>query len=178
MITTKYKISGKLAFQNKPDPCNRRFFVFSYTKTVNTTLQKSIQKYSIKKKKKKKGRPQHITQQQLIKHKPFRWDVSLFTTCPPKTVPGVSWCLEVLPQQVQQLLPKLSLGLEARKQVEAIMVGSQFGSGSCLFVLRATGCIYCLSLTLFPTSKSRVSRKQSAFLSRVLERLILLSGQA
>lgn len=45
------------------------------------------------------------------------------------------------------------------------MVGSQFGSGSCLFVLRATGCIYCLSLTLFPTSKSRVSRKQSAFLS-------------
>jgi hypothetical protein len=76
MITTKYKISGKCTFQNKPDPCNRRVFVFcfSYTKTVNTTLQKSIQKYSIKKKSKNKNkrRPQHTTPQQLIKHKPFR----------------------------------------------------------------------------------------------------------
>lgn len=78
ITTTKYKISGKLAFQNKPDSCNRRiaqeFFVFFFLyKTINTTLQKAYKNTVLKKKQNNKTNhcSQPNTQQQLI-HKLFR----------------------------------------------------------------------------------------------------------
>lgn len=53
ITTTKYKISGKFAFQNKSDSCNRRIaqeVFFLLVQNNKHHFAKGIQKYSIKKK--------------------------------------------------------------------------------------------------------------------------------
>lgn len=76
-----------------------KFFFPPCTKTINTTLQKAYKNTVLK-----KNSSQHNTQQQLIKHKLFRWDISnLFPTCPSKTVPKVNGPLKTLLQKIERL---------------------------------------------------------------------------
>lgn len=171
IITTKYKISGKLAFQNKSDSCNRiAQEFFSCTKT--TPLCKRHTKIQYKKKK-KKDCSQHNTQQQLIKHKLFRWDINnLHPTCSPKTVPEVSWLLKTMLQNIERLFSNfhggsLKPGNNLRNRPSCI-IGLEVAAG----FPEPHIVLHHPLLSHFQTH----SQQAPAALGRVLEGLVLLPG--